>query len=87
MIAKGTDGIFRGSLCDGVMAGSCMQSFIPLHLSALQRAPEALLSWLQSWIPQANITPLTLEQWFEKGHGIQGGAYNDEGYMVAQGSN
>ena len=39
MIAQGTDGVSRGFLGEGVMAGSPMVSFIPIHLSAIDRSP------------------------------------------------
>lgn len=37
MISKGTDGLSRGDLFEGVLAGADMLSFVPLHLSALDR--------------------------------------------------
>jgi len=35
MTAQGTDGLSRGSLSEGIMRGSSMLSFVPLHLSPL----------------------------------------------------
>jgi hypothetical protein len=44
MITQGTDGLSRGDLDMGVMEGTAMLSFIPLHLGALDRSPG-----VQSW--------------------------------------
>ena len=38
MITQGSDGLSRGNLSEGVMRGEEMTSFIPLHLSALERS-------------------------------------------------
>jgi hypothetical protein len=65
MIAQGTDGISRGSLTAGIMAGKAMTDFIPIHLTALERSP-SLLPWLQSWIG-ADLTSLDPMGWFERG--------------------
>jgi hypothetical protein len=40
MIAQGTDGVSRGYLGKGIMSGDTMESFIPIHLSALVRGEE-----------------------------------------------
>jgi hypothetical protein len=39
MIAQGTDGVSRGFLRGGVIAGEAMTSFIPIHLGATARHP------------------------------------------------
>ena len=39
MIYQGTDGLSRGDKTSGVMAGESMLSFVPLHLSVLDRSP------------------------------------------------
>ena len=46
MISQGTDGLLRGCLIEGVMAGTPMLDFKPLHLSALDRQP-TLLQWIR----------------------------------------
>jgi hypothetical protein len=61
-----------GDYTSGVMAGDHMLSFVPLHQSAIERSP-SLLHWLQEWIPQPNIVPLTPSDWFTRGHGTEGG--------------
>jgi hypothetical protein len=45
MMTQGTDGLSRGNLTEGVMSGTPVLQFIPLHLSALVRQP-ALLPWI-----------------------------------------
>ena len=45
MIDQGTDGLSRGDRNSGIMAGESMLSFIPLHLSAFDRAPD-----LEDWV-------------------------------------
>ena len=49
MIEQGTDGISRGNLSEGVMAGEKMLNFIPLNLGAVERHPP-LLTWLKLWV-------------------------------------
>jgi hypothetical protein len=70
MIAEGGDGVSRGLLNEGVMAGEDILSFIPLHLSAIERCP-TLLVWLNSWISQ-HLEVLTPLDWYELGHDIRG---------------
>jgi hypothetical protein len=70
MIAEGGDGVSCGSLNEGVMAGEDMLTFIPLHLSAIERSP-GLLAWALSWTGPT-LDPLTPTEWFQKGHDIRG---------------
>ena len=49
MILTGIDGVSRGDMNAGVMAGADMLSYVPLHLSLLQRSP-SLRGWLKEWI-------------------------------------
>jgi hypothetical protein len=76
MIAQGTDGVSRGLLTEGVTTGVDMLSFIPLHLSALERSPQ-LKPWVKSWLGD-DTEFLTPEQWFSRGHGINGGSYDQK---------
>jgi hypothetical protein len=69
MIAQGTDGLSRGDYTCGVMTGIPMLSYIPLHLSAMERRPQ-LLSWVQSWAPLPDLLPLAPVEWFWEGHGL-----------------
>lgn len=81
MVCQGTDGLSRGDLGAGVMVGDAMLSFVPLHLSALDRSP-ALLPWIQSWSPMSTIQPLSPAEWYERGHGLAGGGRNKDGLWM-----
>ncbi len=48
MISQGTDALSRGAATLGVMAGSPMLSFVPLHLDAVHRGGQVLTDWLLS---------------------------------------
>jgi hypothetical protein len=78
MIAQGTDGVSRGQLDEGVLNGNDMMSYIPLHLSAIQRHPR-IESWIKSWLGPTAET-LTPEDWFERGHDMKGGRVSADGF-------
>jgi hypothetical protein len=78
MIVQGTDGLSRGDLTEGVMQGESLTSFIPLHLTAFDRST-TFLPWLCRWCPAGNISPLTPDEWFERGHGILCGHLSPSG--------
>jgi hypothetical protein len=80
MIAQGTDGISRGELKEGISQGASMLSFIPLHLSAIDRSI-ALKEWIMSWAGN-EVEFLTPEGWFSRGHGHDGGSKNDKGFWL-----
>jgi hypothetical protein len=64
MIAQGTDGLSRGDLQEGVMTGQIMATFIPLHLSALDRSPR-LGKWVEDWASALGIVNfLTTKEWY-----------------------
>ena len=69
MIAQGTDGVSRGFLGGGVMAGESMTSFIPIHLGADERHPP-ILDWVKDWTCP-DIIFLKPIDWFQKGHDIE----------------
>ena len=69
MIAQGTDGISRGNIMEGVLAGHSMMSFIPIGKSAIDRSPK-LLGWIREWSRESNLEPLTPKQWLWEGHGL-----------------
>ena len=78
---QGTDGLSRGNLLEGVMKGENMLTYVPLHLSALERSPR-LLSWIKSWIEIPEAPPLEVlkpEDWFTRGHDLEGGKILDHG--------
>ena len=68
MIAQGTDGVSRGYLALGIMAGEAMCSFIPIHQTACKRSPK-LVKWIKVWSGSNSII-LDPMGWFEKGHDI-----------------
>jgi hypothetical protein len=78
MIAQGTDGVSRGLLTEGVNAGLDMLSFVPLHLSAIERNP-SLHRWVCSWLGN-DAELLEPEQWFSRGHSHDGGSYDENGF-------
>ena len=63
MIAQGTDGLSRGDLTSGVMAGDSFLSHIPLDLEAFARSP-ALEEWLASGLPREWQWLRTGEDWY-----------------------
>jgi hypothetical protein len=70
MIAQGTDGVSRGFLGEGIMAGEAMKTFIPIHLSAIDRSPD-LETWIRTWASDDAIL-LEPRDWFDVGHDIDG---------------
>jgi len=68
MIAQGTDGLSRGQMSDGAMGGADFLTFVPLHLSAVDRQPEPLMEWVESWFGSCgDFTWLRPEHWFTQG--------------------
>jgi len=45
-IASGADGLSRGDLTEGIMAGARLEDFVPVHLSAVERAGRPLVDWI-----------------------------------------
>jgi hypothetical protein len=70
MIAQGADGISRGLLNEGVMAGTPMLAFLPFHKGALERSA-TLQGWIKSWAGE-DMEILTPHDWFQRGHDIKG---------------
>jgi hypothetical protein len=83
MMAQGTDGLSRGQLTEGVLAGTPMSSFIPLHLSACDRSP-AVLPWVRTWCPTSSIEPLSPAEWYTRGHGWTTGQCNPDGVWMPE---
>ena len=69
MICQGTDGLSRGELLAGVMAGEDMLSFVPLNRGAFERAPEVVEAFLRSTLPDCCAekawNTLTPEGWYD----------------------
>jgi hypothetical protein len=78
MIKKGTDGVSRGQLREGVTAGKCMLSFIPLNEDSLDRNPK-LKSWIESWVGDS-AELLVPDDWFERGRDHRGGSLDSKGF-------
>ena len=74
MKAQGSDGLSRGNLITGVMAGKKMIDFIPIQLTALERSAD-LKTWLCSWLPPS-VEFLEAKDWFIRGHDIVPGGYS-----------
>jgi len=81
MVAQGTDGLSRSDLDVGVMGGTCMLSFVPLHIGALIRSPP-VLDWVQSWCPAYTLQPLKPIEWSTVGQGITGYYSNADGVTM-----
>ena len=79
MIAQGTDGVSRGYLGQGVMAGDAMTLHIPIHQSAVERSPLDLVPWIRSWSGTESIL-LDEAGWFQLGHDIQGWSLHRDGF-------
>jgi hypothetical protein len=78
MKAQGTDGMCRGQLKEGVSVGKDVLSFIPFHLSAVQRSA-SVETWIRSWLgPKADL--LSPEGWFKRGHDLLGGRLDRKGF-------
>ena len=70
MIAQGSDGLSRGNLSVGVMAGKSMLNFVPLHLGALARFPK-LKGWIEEWTGmKGKLEWLEPKDWFDRGHDL-----------------
>lgn len=78
MIAQGTDGVSRGYLANGVMAGEAMSAYIPIHLSAVDRSSE-LIDWMKSWCGLEAIE-MKPSDWFSEGHDIAGWRMDYDGF-------
>ena len=80
MIDRGTDRLSRGDMYEGVMAGSSMLSFIPLHKLAGERS-RGIIPWVQSWASgcrgeAAEFLTRPPSGWFTRGHDHEGGRKN-----------
>jgi hypothetical protein len=68
MIAEGADGLSRGLLNEGVMAGEAMLTFVPFYVSACARSSD-IYEWVSSWADK-EVLLLEPEDWFEQGHDL-----------------
>jgi hypothetical protein len=67
MIAQGTDGLSRANHSEGVMKGTDMKVFIPLHLSPTTREPK-VKDWFDEVTHDLNFDWLCPKGWFLDGH-------------------
>jgi hypothetical protein len=86
MKLQGSDGLSRGNLLEGVMTGKDILSYIPLAETAIERSPY-LLRWIKSWAKEDKyhqegfgVEVLDENDWFIKGHDIDGGYVRDNVY-------
>ena len=68
MKVQGSDGLSRGNLNVGVMAGKKMLDFVPIHLTAFERTP-LLKPWLESFM-DTSVEWLETKDWFTRAHDI-----------------
>jgi len=61
MKAQGSDGLSRGNLNVGVMAGRSMLDFVPTHLNAFERS-STLLLWIKTWTGSDVLELLTPQE-------------------------
>ncbi len=78
MIKAGIDGLSRGSLTEGVMAGIPYLDFFSLKETAFKRSP-LLIDDFKDMIPFEDVMVLKPRDWFEKGHDIHGWTKNKRG--------
>ncbi len=83
MIVQGTEGCSCGFLLEAVMAGSAMLSFVDLAKSPMEQHL-LLLELVKSWTNLLDLKPLTLEEWFKKGHGIMVDAIDKHGVWILE---
>jgi hypothetical protein len=67
MKVQGSDGLSRGNLNVGVMAGKAMMEFVPIHLGAIERH-EGIKEWIESWTEVDQLEWLNPSDWFVRGH-------------------
>ncbi|KAL7557316.1 hypothetical protein ACA910_022411 [Epithemia clementina (nom. ined.)] len=64
MIQQGTDGLSRSDLTTGAMMGAPIETFIPLHKSALERQPQQISLLLQQIAEGTTLNFLEARDWF-----------------------
>ena len=84
MIKQGTDGLSRGDMLEGVLKGRDVLSYVPVHLSALER-DAFLKEWILEWTTQKGYKTAEFLKpcnWFKKDHGIRGYRENIDGRVI-----
>ena len=75
---QGTDGLSRGTHFDHISSVEDLIESIPFDKSAIERVPE-LVNWIKSWTC-SDLEVLSPEDWFVRGHDLEGGAYDNRGF-------
>ena len=85
MIKMGFDGLSRGDFDSGIMLGEDIRDLVPLGHSPLDFKGNAIEAWAKTWMGSDYTQPLTIEQWFSKGHqsGVHFWAPPPAGALVA----
>ena len=74
MKIQGSDGLSRGNLNVGVMAGKDMLSFVPIHLKPTDRC-DTIRGWVEGWTGEDKLEWLNEEGWFTRGHDLVEGKW------------
>jgi hypothetical protein len=64
------------------MAGESIISFVPFHLSAVDRSSK-VCDWVKSWVGE-EVLFLEPEDWFERGHDLVGGKVREDGFWIPE---
>ena len=82
MIDQGTNGLSRGVLVEGVLAGKAMLNYVDIAKTAFERHPP-LLEFVRSWMDSgSSLCPLEPIDWFEKAHGIESFEQDTHGVWI-----
>ena len=68
MIKMGFDGLSRGDFDSGIMLGEDIRDLVPLGVSATDFQHNDIETWLKSWMGSDYTPPLTIDEWYTKGH-------------------
>eukprot|EP00956_Cyclotella_meneghiniana_P036908 scaffold132204_cov35-Cyclotella_meneghiniana.AAC.2 len=68
MIKLGFDGLSRGDFDSGIMLGVDIRTLVPLGTPAVDFEENQILEWLKSWMGIDFSPPLSVKNWYCKGH-------------------
>ena len=68
MIKMGFDGLSRGDFDSGIMLGIDIRTLVPLGMPAVEFEDNQIIEWLKSWMGKDFCPPLSVKDWFCKGH-------------------
>ena len=75
MIAQCSNSLSRGAVNEGMMNRKDYMSFLPFHLTAVERESK-LKDWVSSWLKPYKPTFLTPEDWFYRAYDTVGEVNN-----------